>query len=151
MFPNYKIWEQNGIIPIKNGITVKRSEKQLYRFRFRLPFCISRFRSVFVFYIGFEIDRDKTNKIGYTITVGSGFSHPTFIPSWGRVAWARGVARLVGRSRGLGMAGVTRLEKGQGAGWVRGVLGVEHRAGERERERWRVGEHQGATTARRGG
>jgi hypothetical protein len=24
---------------------------------------------------------DKTNKIGYTITIGSGFSHPTFIPS----------------------------------------------------------------------
>jgi hypothetical protein len=60
---------------------VKRSGNQFYRFRFRLPFCISRFRSVFVFYLGFEIDRDKTNKIGYTITVGTGFSHPTFIPT----------------------------------------------------------------------
>jgi hypothetical protein len=60
---------------------VKRSGNQLYRFRFRLPFCISCFCSVFVFYIGFEIDRDKTNKIGYTITVGTRFSHPTFIPT----------------------------------------------------------------------
>jgi hypothetical protein len=80
VFPNSKYGTQNGIIPIKNGIPVKRSGKQLYRFHFRLPFCISRFRSVFVFYIGFEIGRDKTNTIGYTITVGSGFSHPTFIP-----------------------------------------------------------------------
>jgi hypothetical protein len=59
---------------------VKRSENQLYRFR--LPFCISHFRLVFVFRIGFEIDRDKTNKIGYTITVGTRFSHPTFIPTY---------------------------------------------------------------------
>jgi hypothetical protein len=35
----------------------------------------------FCFLDGFENDRDKTNKIGYTITVGTGFSHPTFIPS----------------------------------------------------------------------
>jgi hypothetical protein len=72
-----KYGRQNRIIPIKNGVLVKRFGKQLYC----LPFCISCFRSVFVFYIGFEIDLDKTNKIGYTITVGSGFSHPTFIPN----------------------------------------------------------------------
>jgi hypothetical protein len=71
--------------------------------------------------------------------------------SWSRVAWARGVARLAGRNRGLGMDDVARLEKGQGVGWARGVLGVEQKAREREGERWRLGEHQGATAARRGG
>jgi hypothetical protein len=49
------------------------------------------------------------------------------------------------------MDDVARLEKGQGVGWARGVLGVEQKAREREGERWRLGEHQGATAARRGG
>jgi hypothetical protein len=42
-----------------------------------IPFSF-RFR----FLDGFINDRDKTNKIGYTITVGMGFSHPTFIPNF---------------------------------------------------------------------
>jgi hypothetical protein len=43
---------------------------------FDISFCL-----IFVFQVGFDNDRNKINKIGYTIMVGSGFSHPTFIPT----------------------------------------------------------------------
>jgi hypothetical protein len=61
VFLNYKYGTQNEIISIKNRISIPFTV--LY-----IPF-LFRFR----FYIGFEIDRDKTNKIGYTITVGFRF------------------------------------------------------------------------------
>jgi hypothetical protein len=50
---------------------------------FALPFlciCLPFVPPVFVFLVGFENDRKKLNKTGYTIAVGSEFFNPTFIP-----------------------------------------------------------------------
>jgi hypothetical protein len=73
-----KYGNKTGSSWLKTGSRLNGREKNsiVSVYRFVYP--------VFIFYIGFEINRDKTNKIGYTITVGSGFSHPTFIPSASR-------------------------------------------------------------------
>jgi hypothetical protein len=75
-----KYGTQNGIIPIKNRILVKRSRKQPFSFPFTVFYISFSFR--FRFLNGFGNDRNKTNKIGYMITVRR-FSHPTFVPMCG--------------------------------------------------------------------